>query len=72
MTVVEPGPVIALLEEPRVTVELIADSVHVDPAIFRHSTSVNRSSSRRFRANSVVRSEESALGEVRTTRSMHY
>ncbi len=32
----EPGPIIALLEEPRVTVELIADGVHVDPAIYRH------------------------------------
>jgi N-acetylglucosamine-6-phosphate deacetylase len=34
----EPGPVIALLEEPRVTVELITDGVHVDPAIYRHVT----------------------------------
>jgi N-acetylglucosamine-6-phosphate deacetylase len=34
----EPGPVIALLEDPRVTVELIADGVHVDPAIYRHVT----------------------------------
>jgi N-acetylglucosamine-6-phosphate deacetylase len=32
----EPGPVIALLEDPRVTVELIADGVHVDPALYRH------------------------------------
>jgi N-acetylglucosamine-6-phosphate deacetylase len=32
----EPGPIIALLEEPRVTVELIADGVHVDAAIYRH------------------------------------
>lgn len=32
----EPGPVIALLEDPRVTVELITDGVHVDPAIYRH------------------------------------
>ena len=29
----EPGPIIALLEEPLVTVELITDGVHVDPAI---------------------------------------
>ena len=36
----EPGPVIALLEDPRVTVEVIADGVHVDPALYRH---VNRS-----------------------------
>jgi N-acetylglucosamine-6-phosphate deacetylase len=34
----EPGPIIALLEEPRVTVELITDGVHVDPAIYRHAT----------------------------------
>ncbi len=32
----EPGPIIALLEDPRVTVELITDGVHVDPAIYRH------------------------------------
>jgi N-acetylglucosamine-6-phosphate deacetylase len=32
----EPGPVIALLEDSRVTVELISDGVHVDPAIYRH------------------------------------
>ena len=32
----EPGPVIALLEDDRVTVELIADGVHVDPALYRH------------------------------------
>ena len=32
----EPGPVIALLEAPSVTVELIADGVHVDPALYRH------------------------------------
>jgi N-acetylglucosamine-6-phosphate deacetylase len=36
----EPGPAIALLEDPRVTVELITDGVHVDPALYRH---VNRS-----------------------------
>jgi N-acetylglucosamine-6-phosphate deacetylase len=34
----EPGPIIALLEEPLVTVELITDGVHVDPAIYRHVT----------------------------------
>jgi N-acetylglucosamine-6-phosphate deacetylase len=34
----EPGPIIALLEEPRVTVELITDGVHVDPAVYRHVT----------------------------------
>lgn len=32
----EPGPVVALLEDDRVTVEIITDGVHVDPAIFRH------------------------------------
>ncbi len=32
----EPGPVIALLEDPRVTVEMITDGVHVDPALYRH------------------------------------
>lgn len=31
----EPGPVVALLEDPRVTVELITDGVHVNPAIYR-------------------------------------
>jgi N-acetylglucosamine-6-phosphate deacetylase len=34
----EPGPIVALLEEPRVTVELITDGVHLDPAIYRHVT----------------------------------
>lgn len=34
----EPGPVIALLEDSRVTVELIADGAHVDPALYRHVT----------------------------------
>lgn len=34
----EPGPVIALLEDPRVTVEIIADGVHVDAALYRHVT----------------------------------
>jgi N-acetylglucosamine-6-phosphate deacetylase len=32
----EPGPVIALLEDSRVTLELITDGVHVDPALYRH------------------------------------
>jgi N-acetylglucosamine-6-phosphate deacetylase len=32
----EPGPVIALLEDPRVTVEIIVDGVHVHPALYRH------------------------------------
>lgn len=34
----EPGPVIALVEDPRVTVEVIADGVHVDGALYRHVT----------------------------------
>lgn len=34
----EPGPVIALLEDSRVTVELITDGVHIDPAIYRFVT----------------------------------
>ena len=32
----EPGPVIALLEDQRVTVELITDGVHVHGALYRH------------------------------------
>ena len=35
----EPGPVVALLEDPRVTVELINDGVHVDPALYRTTAS---------------------------------
>ena len=31
----EPGPVVALLEDPRVTVELITDGVHLHPALYR-------------------------------------
>ena len=31
----DPGPALALLEDPRVTVELIADGVHVHPALVR-------------------------------------
>ena len=34
-TTASPGPVLALLEDPRVTVELIADGVHVHPAVVR-------------------------------------
>jgi N-acetylglucosamine-6-phosphate deacetylase len=34
----EPGPIVALLEDGRVTVEVIADGVHVAPAIYRHVT----------------------------------
>jgi N-acetylglucosamine-6-phosphate deacetylase len=33
----EPGPALALLDDPRVTVELIADGVHVHPAVL-HAT----------------------------------
>lgn len=32
----EPGPVIALIEDDRVTVEVITDGVHVDAALYRH------------------------------------
>ncbi|KUH73633.1 N-acetylglucosamine-6-phosphate deacetylase [Mycolicibacterium novocastrense] len=31
----EPGPALALLEDPRITVELIADGVHLHPALVR-------------------------------------
>lgn len=34
----DPGPIVALLEDDRITVELIADGVHVDPAIYRFVT----------------------------------
>ena len=32
----EPGPIVALLEDPRVTVEVVLDGVHLHPAIYRH------------------------------------
>jgi N-acetylglucosamine-6-phosphate deacetylase len=31
----DPGPVVALLNDPRVTTELIVDGTHVDPALYR-------------------------------------
>jgi len=31
----EPGPVLALMQDPRVTVELITDGVHLHPALYR-------------------------------------
>ena len=34
----EPGPVMALLEDPRVTVELITDGAHLHPALYRDVT----------------------------------
>lgn len=34
----EPGPVIALLADPRVTVEMITDGVHLHPALYRDVT----------------------------------
>lgn len=34
----EPGPVVALVEDPRVTVELITDGVHLHPALYREVT----------------------------------
>lgn len=36
----EPGPVLALLEDPRVSIELIADGVHVHPALYRQVSAV--------------------------------
>ncbi|MGH3562690.1 MAG: N-acetylglucosamine-6-phosphate deacetylase, partial [Mycobacterium sp.] len=36
----EPGPALALMEDPRVTVELIADGVHVHPALIRRVVDV--------------------------------
>jgi N-acetylglucosamine-6-phosphate deacetylase len=33
----EPGPVLALLDDPRATVEVIADGVHVHPVMLRHA-----------------------------------
>ena len=33
----EPGPVIALLEDPRACIELVADGVHLHPAALRHA-----------------------------------
>ncbi len=36
----EPGPIVALMEDPRVTVELITDGVHLDPAIYRFVSKV--------------------------------
>lgn len=35
-----PGPVAALLDDPRVTVELIVDGTHVHPATYRHVNAV--------------------------------
>jgi N-acetylglucosamine-6-phosphate deacetylase len=34
----DPGPIIALLGDPRVTVELIADGTHLHPALYRYVT----------------------------------
>jgi N-acetylglucosamine-6-phosphate deacetylase len=34
----EPGPALALIEDPRVTVELITDGVHLHPALYRDVT----------------------------------
>lgn len=36
----EPGPVLALVEDPRVTIELIADGVHIHPAVVHHYANV--------------------------------
>ena len=32
----EPGPIVALLEDPRVTVEVVLDGVHLHPVIYGH------------------------------------
>jgi N-acetylglucosamine-6-phosphate deacetylase len=32
----EPGPAVALMEDPRVTVELVTDGLHVHPALWEH------------------------------------
>lgn len=37
----EPGPAIALLEDPRVTVELIIDGVHLHPALYRQVSAID-------------------------------
>jgi len=34
----EPGPITALVEDPRVTIELINDGVHLHPALYRNAT----------------------------------
>lgn len=34
----DPGPIVALLDDPRVTVELIADGTHLHPALYRYVT----------------------------------
>src|SRR4029079_10026843 len=33
----EPGPVVALLDDDRVTVELVTDGLHVHPALWEHA-----------------------------------
>ncbi len=33
-----PGPVVALLEDPRVTLELVADGIHLHPALYRQTS----------------------------------
>src|SRR5919202_4404429 len=35
----DPGPIVALLDDPRVAVELIADGTHLHPALYRYVTS---------------------------------
>jgi N-acetylglucosamine-6-phosphate deacetylase len=34
----QPGPIVALLDDPRVTVELIADGIHLHPALYHHTS----------------------------------
>ena len=35
-----PGPIVKFLEDPRITVELISDGVHLHPAVLRHAATV--------------------------------
>lgn len=37
-----PGPIVALLEDPSVTVELIADGKHLHPAVYRYASTTSR------------------------------
>lgn len=36
----DPGPIVALLDDDRVTVELIADGTHLHPALYRHTSRI--------------------------------
>ena len=45
----EPGPVLALLEDERITLEVIADGLHVDDALLRWLVADRRPRTRRAR-----------------------